>query len=83
MAAKIILNQQGEKMNKLLWSMAAAGTLSLLAGCMAVPVSDVGVSVTGGARTTGSAYPRGQRRDRDGDGVPNRQDRRPDNPYRY
>ena len=23
------------------------------------------------------------RRDRDGDGVPNRYDRRPDNPYRY
>ena len=25
----------------------------------------------------------GWRRDRDGDGVPNRYDRRPDNPYRY
>jgi hypothetical protein len=70
-------------MNKLILSLAAAGSLSLLAGCIAVPVSDAGVSVTGTAQTGGSAYPRGQRRDRDGDGVPNRQDRRPDNPYRY
>jgi hypothetical protein len=68
-------------MKNLILSLAAAGTLSLLAGCMAVPVRDVGVSVSGTSRDGGGAYP--QRRDRDGDGVPNRQDRRPDNPNRY
>jgi hypothetical protein len=29
------------------------------------------------------AYPAGPRGDRDGDGVPNVQDRRPNDPYRY
>jgi len=29
------------------------------------------------------AYPAGPRSDRDGDGVPNVHDRRPDNPTRY
>jgi hypothetical protein len=70
-------------MKNLILSLAAAGTLSLLAGCVAVPVSDVGVSVSGTSRDRGGAYPQGQRRDRDGDGVPNRHDRRPDNPNRY
>jgi hypothetical protein len=43
---------------------------SLLSGCIAVPVDD------------GRSNYRGER-DRDGDGVANRQDRRPDDPRRY
>jgi hypothetical protein len=49
----------------------------LLSGCVAysVPYGD------GGAyRGDGRAY---RDRDRDGDGIPDRRDRRPDNPYRY
>jgi hypothetical protein len=69
-------------MNKLLLVLAVAGTMSSLAGCVAVP-ADVGVSVSGSPRGE-YAYPQGPRRgDRDGDGVPNRMDRRPDNPNRY
>ena len=70
-------------MKKLILLLAAAGAASLLAGCMVVPVSDVGVSVRGTASTGSGAYPQGMRQDRDGDGVPNRQDRRPNNPNRY
>jgi hypothetical protein len=77
------LINKGAKMGKLILALAAAGTLSLLAGCIAVPASDVGVTVSGTTRSGDHAYPQGQRRDRDGDGVPNRQDRRPDNPNRY
>jgi hypothetical protein len=68
------------KMKKSILALASAGTLCLLAGCVAVPLSDVGVSVTG---TTWEHGHQGPRRDRDGDGVQNRDDRRPDNPYRY
>jgi hypothetical protein len=72
-------------MKKLLLVLAAAGTITSIGGCVAVP-ADVGVSVSGNTRGE-YAYPQGQRRerdhDRDGDGVPNRQDRRPDNPNRY
>ena len=35
-----------------------------------------------GHRHRGGHHYHGNRRDRDGDGVPNRYDRRPDNPYR-
>lgn len=70
-------------MGKLIWTLAAAGTIGLLAGCVAVPVSDVGVSVSGTTRAGDNAYPYPTRRDRDGDGVRNRNDRQPDNPYRY
>jgi hypothetical protein len=71
-------------MKKLMFSLAAA--CGLLTGCIAVPVSDGGVYVTGTARSAGGGRgyeERHYRRDRDGDGVPNRRDRRPDNPYRY
>jgi len=46
---------------------------SLLSGCIAVPVDD------------GRGYNQGHHRDhdRDGDGVRNSQDRRPDDPRRY
>lgn len=45
--------------------------LSSLAGCIVAPLPPPG---------PGAGY-RGH--DRDGDGVPNRYDRRPNNPYRY
>jgi predicted small secreted protein len=69
-------------MKKLMLSLAVASTF--LTGCIAVPVSDAGVQISGSARSYpdgGRPYARG--RDRDGDGVPNRYDRRPANPYRY
>lgn len=48
----------------------------VLSGCIAVPVDD--------GRGHNQGYNQGQYRgDRDGDGVPNRQDRRPDDPRRY
>ena len=54
--------------------------LSSLAGCVAYPVPyDNGPH--NGPR--GGAYQGRGDRDRDGDGVRNRNDRRPDNPYRY
>ena len=51
----------------------------LLSGCIAVPVDD------GRGYNQQHSYDRdGQRRyDRDRDGVPNSQDRRPDDPRRY
>lgn len=72
----------------------AAVACVMLGGCVAVPVSDPGVHVSGSARVYSHPaervprhvhpnYPRGRGYDRDGDGVPNRNDRRPNNPYRY
>jgi len=66
---------------------ALAGTAAL-SGCVGyVPVpANVGISATYSDGYGGGYYgqpaPRGYR-DRDGDGVPNRADRRPNNPYRY
>lgn len=63
----------------------AAAACAMLTGCIAVPVSDPGVHVSGTARVSNypaAGYPR-RGYDRDGDGVPNRNDRRPNNPYRY
>ncbi|WP_334190898.1 hypothetical protein [Noviherbaspirillum sp.] len=78
-------------MKKLMLSLAAIG--GLLTGCVAVPVSDAGVHVTGTVRSDGGAYPHRQAHghghgrhrdwDRDRDGIPNRHDRRPNNPNRY
>lgn len=48
-------------------------TVSSLAGCVAYPVP----------YDSGPGYRRGPVQDRDGDGVRNRDDRRPNNPYRY
>ena len=58
-------------MKKILLLLVAAA--ALLSGC----VVDTGP----GYYRDGYSYSGG--RDRDGDGVPNRRDRRPDNPYRY
>jgi hypothetical protein len=44
--------------------------------------SSVSLGVTSGDYYERPAH-RGYRRDRDGDGVPNRYDARPNNPYRY
>jgi uncharacterized protein YceK len=67
-------------MNKVILSLAAATVL--LSGCIAVPY-DAGI---GYHRSYGREYyggPARVYRDRDGDGVPNRYDRAPANPYRY
>lgn len=67
-------------MKKLIFALSAAGVL--LSGCIAVPY-DAGVSVHDG-RGYGHGYERARpMRDRDGDGVPNRMDQRPNNPNRY
>ncbi|MES2511696.1 MAG: hypothetical protein V4625_17370 [Pseudomonadota bacterium] len=62
------------KIAVLLISLAGVAALS---GCVAYPVG----------YENGPQYrqvpPPGAYRDRDGDGVPNRYDRRPANPYRY
>ena len=52
-----------------------------LSGCVAYPVYDSHGPHYRGGPAYGPGY--GQRYDRDGDGVRNRYDRRPDNPYRY
>ncbi len=57
-----------------------AGTV--LAGCVAVPY-DSGRHSHRYERDYDRGHDRGGWRDRDGDGVPNRYDRRPNNPYRY
>ena len=64
-------------MKKLLVVLLAVSGLS---GCVVYPV-DSGPGYYG----RHGHYDGGRRayRDRDGDGVPNRYDRRPDNPYRY
>jgi hypothetical protein len=65
-------------MKKLIVAVAALG--SVLAGCVAV--EPIGYTTYGYGTTyyepTARVY-----RDRDGDGVPNRWDARPGNPYRY
>lgn len=64
----------------------------LMTGCVAVPATEGGVYVSGTVRSDGHAHSHGRgyngprrsgRRDSDGDGVPNRHDRRPRNPNWY
>lgn len=64
-------------MKKLIVAVAVLGTV--LAGCVAV--EPIGYS-TYGTYDNSYSSSRGYR-DRDGDGVPNRVDARPNNPYRY
>lgn len=69
---------------------AACGALT---GCVAVPVAEPGVYISGTISASDRHVHRHERRheaprhrewrDRDGDGVPNHHDRRPRNPYRY
>ena len=69
-------------MKRTVMLLAAVGGLSALAGCVGyVPVAAPGYY--GGPRYHSAPPPPRAYRDRDGDGVPNRYDRRPDNPYRY
>ena len=65
--------------------LAAVGGTAALAGCVGfVPAPvPVGVHVEGGHGGHHTGPPPRAWRDRDGDGVPNRYDRRPRNPYRY
>lgn len=59
--------------------LAAVGGLSALSGCVGyVPVPAPGYYGEAPRHAPPRAY-----RDRDGDGVPNRYDRRPNDPYRY
>lgn len=69
-------------MKKLAVLPAAIG--GLLSGCVAyeVPSSD-GRYYSDGRYTSDGRYYGDRYRDRDGDGVPNRLDRRPDDPRRY
>lgn len=60
---------------------AVAGT-AVLAGCVGFVPQPVPVGVHVEGHSHGRPPPRAYR-DRDGDGVPNRYDRRPNNPYRY
>ena len=63
-------------MKKLTILLLALAGMTALSGCVAYPVAyDRPVVYRAGP-------PPGYR-DRDGDGVPNRYDRRPNNPYRY
>ena len=55
---------------------------SFLAGCVAYEV-EVPVASRGGYYYDRHGAPAGSYRDRDGDGVPNRYDRRPDDSRRY
>jgi len=54
----------------------------LLSGCIAVPY-DAGVSYHRSYERDRYGPPARHYRDRDGDGVANRYDRAPGNPYRY
>jgi hypothetical protein len=67
-------------MTRLILSMAAAGVL--LSGCIAVPY-DAGAGYHRSYDRDRYAPPARAYRDRDGDGIPNRYDRAPVNPYRY
>ncbi|MBB3181270.1 hypothetical protein [Variovorax sp. Sphag1AA] len=59
----------------------AAAAVTALSGCVAVPY-DAGPP-PGAYYSRPAPPPPGARRDYDRDGVPDRYDRRPDNPYRY
>lgn len=69
-------------MRKLILPLAAVSML--LSGCVVAPYDPVG---PGYYRHPHHGYygppARGYYRDRDGDGIPNRYDRAPGNPYRY
>jgi len=65
-------------MKKVIFTLGSASVL--LSGCIAVPY-DAGVSYQRSYDRVGP--PARIYRDRDGDGVPNRYDRAPGNPYRY
>ena len=74
-------------MRKLALALIAIG--GLLSACVAYEVPRQDVRYYGDGRYYGDPYRDGtsdrvyRDRDRDGDGVPNRQDRRPDDPRRY
>jgi hypothetical protein len=69
-------------MNKLIFSMAAATVL--LSGCIAVPYNaGAGAGYHRSHDQGPPAQPGRVYRDPDRDGVPNRHDRAPGNPYRY
>jgi hypothetical protein len=73
-------SEQEQEMNKAILSLAAAGVL--LSGCIAVPYDSGEHRHYRHDRDNYSDSGRGYR-DRDGDGVVDRHDRAPRNPYRY
>ena len=68
-------------MKRIALGIASVAAIAALSGCVVAPIEPVPVA-RGHYHGAPSAPPRAYR-DRDGDGVPNRYDRRPDNPYRY
>lgn len=62
--------------------LAAVGGSAALAGCVGFVPQPVPVAVQVEGHSHRGPPPRALR-DRDGDGVPDRYDRRPGNPYRY
>ena len=70
-----------KKLSRLLVAIAGFAGLAVLSGCVAYPA---GYYEQQGPRYRAAPPPaQGYRGDRDGDGVSNRYDRRPNNPYRY
>ncbi|MDM0035680.1 hypothetical protein QTI33_26340 [Variovorax sp. J22P271] len=67
---------------KTLFPLLLAGAAAALTGCVAVPY-DAGPPPGAYYSRPAPPPPPGARRDYDRDGVPDRYDRRPDNPYRY
>lgn len=81
MLALVERNGSEEKMKKLALLMIAVS--ALVSGCVAyVPDFDHGPQ-HGNSYRYHDGGPYRVERDRDGDGVPDRQDRRPNNPRRY
>jgi hypothetical protein len=68
-------------MGKLILSLTAASIL--LSGCVVAPYDPVGPGYYRHPHHSYYGPPGRAYRDRDGDGVPNRYDRMPGNPYRY
>ena len=67
-------------MNKIVITLIAIS--SLLSGCVAYEVQDRDQGMHRGDREHGD-YEHDRGHDRDGDGVPNRQDNQPNDPHRY
>jgi hypothetical protein len=67
-------------MKRIVLLLCAVAGVSALAGCVGyIPVAEPAPSVV----VRSAPPPHRAMRDSDGDGVPNRYDRRPSNPYRY
>lgn len=76
-------------MKTIVLALAGAAAAAALSGCVVAPYDAYGGPAYGSVTIESGPYYRGDRGyyrgygDRDRDGVPNRFDRRPGNPYRY